>query len=215
MNPFAWLKPRRDPAASSVPESPLVPFLPPKAWYARRPCGIHGVGHATRVLFWADVLAAAQDRPVMLDELRWAAVCHDIGRENDGRDPEHGQRSGIWVREHLVAQRPAAAQCDVEAIAAMCHCHAASSRGIDVPHLELSILRDADALDRARFRRNGRLDPTALSLPLSCLLIGPNQVLADGTRELADPAAMVAWAERHVRRTVQPEALRRQLALEA
>ena len=213
MNPLTWLRPRRARVAPDMPESSLLPFLPPKSWYARKPCGIHGVGHATRVLFWADVLAAAQDRTLMLDELRWAAACHDIGRENDGRDPEHGQRSGIWVRTHLVAQRPDAAECDVEAIAAMCHCHAAPSRGIDVPHLELSILRDADGLDRARFRRNGRLDPTALSLPISCLLIGPNQILADGTREMADPAAMIAWAERHVRPLVRPEALRKRLEL--
>lgn len=188
-------------------ESPLRPFLPDEAWFARDPRGIHGVGHVTRVLFWADVLAATQEAPLLLDELRWAAACHDVGRENDGHDPEHGKRSGDWVLANLAELRPEAASCDLEAVAALCRCHIAPCDRPGVPPLELAILQDADALDRARFRYVDRLDPSYLRLPASHLLADFAQDLVDALGRDALPDAIVDWGERKLRRLVQPDLL--------
>lgn len=179
--------------------SPLRPFLPDEAWFFRDPHGIHGVGHVTRVLFWADVLAAAQDGPVRRDEVRWAAACHDVGRENDGYDPMHGARSGEWVLANLAAERPAASGCDLDLIAALCRCHDRECDATDDFWLELAIIRDADALDRARFWCNDRLDPSFLRLPESHALIGPNDDLFHIPDPFAGAASILDWAERFMR----------------
>lgn len=52
-----------------------------------RPHGIHGMNHARRVLSFAELLAALEDLPeTERDILATAAVYHDIGRTNDGKD---------------------------------------------------------------------------------------------------------------------------------
>lgn len=177
----------------------LERFLPDEAWYRRSPRGIHGVGHVTRVLFWADVLAAAQAGPVRLAELRWAAACHDVGRENDDEDPDHGARSGEWVLANLLAERPAADGCDLGLIAALCRCHDRACEDVDAFRLEHDILRDADALDRARFWGGDRLDPSFLRIPESHALIGPNDDLVRIPDPFAGAADILDWAERFMR----------------
>lgn len=177
---------------------PLMPFLPDETWFARDPLGIHGVGHVTRVLFWADVLAA-QAAPVRRDELRWAAACHDVGRENDGHDPLHGARSGEWVLANLARERPIAGGCDLGLVAALCRCHDRECDDVDDFRLELAILRDADALDRARFWCDDRLDPSFLRIPDSHALIGPNDRLFHIPDPFAGAAEILDWAERFMR----------------
>ena len=81
-------------------------YRPRPEWFAHDPDGIHGIAHVTRVLVWAEQLAAwmhDHGRPVDVEVVRCAAVTHDVGRHDDGRDPEHGRRSARWVRAHRAA----------------------------------------------------------------------------------------------------------------
>ncbi len=72
-------------------------------WF-HKPEGIHAVGHTRRVLLLSILLACLERfSPADRDLLAWTAICHDIGREDDGYDPGHGQASyARTCRECLV-----------------------------------------------------------------------------------------------------------------
>lgn len=144
----------------------MVSFLPDEAWFRFNPRGIHGAPHTTRVLVWADVLARQVGEPGALryDELLWSAAVHDVGRFNHGIDTAYGARSASGVRSTLATQRPPARTADLAFVAELCQWHEVQDRAIERLSLELLILKDADALDRARL---GDLDPTRLRLARS------------------------------------------------
>jgi hypothetical protein len=160
----------------------LSRYLPEPPWYRHGvdPHGIHGVAHAARVLYWADALARQIDAPGALhgEELRWAAALHDVGRANEGIDPGQGERSAEWVLANLARERPETAALDLDFIAELCRWH--ESHGQDVPRmtLELLILKDADALDRARI---GDLDPSRLRLTRALTLVADARALERAT----------------------------------
>lgn len=160
--------------------SDLHPYLAAEDWFRFNPRGIHGAPHTTRVLVWADALAATIGGPLALrvDELRWAAAVHDLGRVDDGADAGHGARSASWVVAHLPIERPSTARLDVDFIAELCRWHEIPDREIGRLSLELMILKDADALDRARL---GDLDPGRLRLAKAGSLIGPAERLERAT----------------------------------
>lgn len=159
----------------------LLPYLADEAWFRFNPRGIHGAPHTTRVLVWADALAAAIAGADALrrEELRWAAAVHDVGRRDDGIDLGHGRRSARWVVDHLARERPATARLDLGFVAELCRWHETPDREIGRLSLELLILKDADGLDRARL---GDLDPGRLRLARSRAFIGPAERLERATR---------------------------------
>lgn len=57
--------------------------------------GIHGAPHWCRVLAHGRYLAALTD--ASLDVVELFAVLHDVKREHDGRDPEHGFRAADFA----------------------------------------------------------------------------------------------------------------------
>ena len=160
--------------------APLVDYLPDDNWFRFNPRGIHGAPHTTRVLVWAEVLAQALAAPgaIRREELRWAAAVHDVGLVDDGTDPGHGARSAEWLRRHLAAERPVAAALDLDFVAELCRWHETPDRAIGRFTLELAILKDADALDRARL---GDLDPSRLRLARALRLIEPAERLERAT----------------------------------
>jgi len=147
-------------------EHPLAAYAPDDVWFRRSPRGIHGAPHTTRVLVWANRLAGmiAVPTALRLEELRWAAAVHDVGRINDDVDPGHGARSADWLRDHLTAARPAAAGVDLEFVAELCRWHETRDDAIKSFTLEMMILKDADGLDRCRIHG---LDPRRLRLTRS------------------------------------------------
>jgi putative nucleotidyltransferase with HDIG domain len=63
--------------------------------------GIHGVGHAKRVLLLAQELASLEQLPPEQTEiLEFCALYHDIGRINDRKDDSHGERSVVKLQQH-------------------------------------------------------------------------------------------------------------------
>ena len=148
----------------------LDAYRPDASWYLHNPRGIHGRGHACRVLAWANHLAraSAQDgQAVDLEAVRWAAVLHDVRRVSDGPDPEHGARAAAWVREHAQQILPPGLGAEtVERIAYVVRWHVPDDQ--DAPELtpELIVLKDADSLDRVRLGP-GRLDVRYLRTSLA------------------------------------------------
>lgn len=162
-------------------------YLPEPEWYRQGvdPLGIHGVAHAARVLYWADVLARQIAAPDALrsEELRWAAALHDVGRANEGVDPGHGERSAAWVLANLTRERPETEDLDVDFVAELCRWHETHGRNVPRMTLELLILKDADALDRARI---GDLDPSRLRLTRATRLVDDARALEQATNRYGE-----------------------------
>lgn len=160
----------------------LRPYVPAESWFRFNPRGIHGAPHTARVLVWADAIAVAIAAPDALRgrELRWAAAVHDVGRIDDGIDPGHGGRSAAWAVDRLPSIRPETAGLDIPFLAELCRWHEVPDREIERLSLELLILKDADALDRARL---GDLDPSRLRLARSLGLVAAAEKLERATND--------------------------------
>lgn len=176
----------------------LKSYLPDPRWFSHNPYGIHGVAHVARVQVWAERLAREVAGPgaLRLPELRWAAACHDVGRHDDGIDRKHGDRSAAWVLANLTVERPElTAGVDLAFVAELCRWHQPKDREAARMTLELMILKDADALDRARL---GDLDPSRLRLGRSWGFVDAAEHLFAATREGpgVEGAAVLAAAER-------------------
>jgi HD domain len=162
------------------------PYRPRPEWFAHDPAGIHGISHVSRVLVWAEQVGAwmqAQGRPVDLEVVRLAAVTHDVGRFDDGRDPEHGRRSASWVRRHREALPAPLDEARIEAVAYCCTWHVPPDAHAPLMTNELICLKDADALDRVRI---GDLDPRRLRTPQARRLPGAARRLLDASTRPRD-----------------------------
>ncbi len=130
----------------------------PGAWFLHS-SELHGVRHTQRVHIHARRLAQLLEWPAADTHLLLqAALWHDIGREHDGLEPEHGGNSVLRARELGLTQSLSAADAALVEFAMHQHsledapaARAASAQ--DDPQRALAILhllKDADALDRVR-----------------------------------------------------------------
>ncbi|MEA4926860.1 MAG: hypothetical protein VB084_16325 [Syntrophomonadaceae bacterium] len=129
-------------------------------WF-HNPAGIHALSHTKRVLLLSLLISylekySAKDRAL----LGLAAVYHDIGRTNDGYDPDHGLASyAKLTREHLIG--PADPQ-EREILKFLIQNHAIPDQSAykKLSHYNLNdvdrtlrlydAFKDADGLDRVR-----------------------------------------------------------------
>jgi hypothetical protein len=174
----------------------LERYIPERDWFDRQEsqhyAGTHGIGHITRVLVWAAQIAERVVEPVRHGELFWAAGLHDIKRWDDDRDPQHGQRAAEWVHATFASVRPQdAATLDLDLVASLCRQHVTSDHLI-APHewtVELSILKDADGLERVRIYD---LDASRLRLRDITPALEPQAwTLMETSRAQGDDAAAV------------------------
>lgn len=158
----------------------LDDYRPSVKWYLQSPFGIHGLGHAARVLFWADRIGnwmISRGLPVDLEAVRWAAALHDVRRIDDGGDFYHGQRAADWIRDgNPTVLRKLLDPSQRECVAYCCAWHVPDDA--ESPRLtnELLCLKDADSLDRVRL---GNLDPSYLRAECARDLCEPAQDLLD------------------------------------
>lgn len=174
--------------------NPLDTYRPDPSWFAHNPHGIHGVGHAARVLLWADRIGRrlqAGGVALDLEAVRWAAVLHDVGRLSDGIDRGHGLRSAAWVRNNrgrlpfvLPQDGIVLAEDAVERILTCCRWHEISDRDIPAIGPELVCIKDADGLDRVRIND---LDPAYLRTGPARLLVADAWDLYHATIGAHDP----------------------------
>jgi hypothetical protein len=127
-------------------------YRPERGWFLRPDSAedIHGIDHEARVLIWQELLArllikdgAALDQ----EALRWAAATHDTQRVSDGIDFLHGQRAAAWVEGHLLQRIPAGS---LDTVRYLNTWHVPSDKQAPEMTPELTVFKDADALDRVR-----------------------------------------------------------------
>jgi HD domain len=162
----------------------LDAYRPRAEWFMQGPAGLHGLGHAGRVLVWANALGyrlGARGEAVDADVLRWAAVLHDIRRCGEGVDPQHGDRAAAWFLE----SRPGlAAAIDLTPrqrgrVARLLKDHVRENTSDRDTSIELICLQDADALDRVRI---DALDYRYLRTPDAVSMIPAARTLFEGSR---------------------------------
>ena len=137
---------------------------------------IHGITHIERVsllgLLLSDLLCLSDDDTSLL---LTACVYHDIGRQGDGTDSEHGIRGALKVHDHIdyIGEELHIIEASIEA-----HCANGNMLDeiiekyviIDTDRAVLisRALKDADALDRVRL---SDLEPSYLRFHESWNLI--------------------------------------------
>ena len=165
----------------------LTKYRPSPSWFAHNPHGIHGIGHAARVLVWADSIGRqlqAEGILLSLEAVRWTAVLHDAGRLSDGWDTGHGARSADWVlqnRDNLPFTLP---DDLFERVLLCCRSHETSDQDISVMTPELMCIKDADGLDRVRIND---LNPSFLRTETARLLVAQAWDLYRATESADDP----------------------------
>jgi len=113
----------------------------------------------------------------------WAAACHDLRRQDDDADPNHGHRAAAWVRQELPGQlRQPPPKLNL--IAEACAWHVCSDHAAGWDHPVLWLLKDADGLDRVRL---WDLDPRFLRHAETQQWIDPARALYLATAEEDDP----------------------------
>ena len=161
----------------------------PRWFWMQPPSHLHGRGHTARVMVWAAVLTRGTE---WFEPVVWAAACHDLRRQDDGADPEHGFRAGAWVRTRLpqMLREPPA---DLERIARACDWHVCPDRRSGWDHPTLWLLKDADGLDRVRL---GDLDRRFLRHEEARRRVGDAQRLFDATARTQGPKEILRAAQR-------------------
>lgn len=156
---------------------------PEPAWFLR-PDGsdgsgsIHGVNHTLRVMVHAVEIAERVDAtPLERQAVLLAALWHDVGRTDDGRDDRHGEKSARKVLALGLHRGHPAAAVEIALYAVTYHSGpeedgVAAARRLPDPGAALrvfQILKDADGLDRVRLGdldvRRLRLGPSPLQVP--------------------------------------------------
>jgi hypothetical protein len=113
--------------------------------------GPHGVGHVTRVMFWAFVISLLSEQAESVTEACLvAASIHDLERFNNDPEPEHGRLASL-AHSELVRQKFEATLAADVLEAVEYHSRPDSEYDRRDNNLVWQILKDADALDRGRF----------------------------------------------------------------
>ncbi len=139
------------------------------------PSKVHGIEHTSRVVFYAEMLCSIDGISDHEKELIMrAAQFHDIGREDDGKNFDHGLASRNKIEQYgILSQYP---ERDQEIIKFAIESHSLEPEQIEeklksLPRKDrkdfkkvLDYLQDADKLDRTRIANKGwGLDPNRLA----------------------------------------------------
>lgn len=125
----------------------------------------HGKGHLYRVMLGCALLAKELQQPRLGLLAFCAAFLHDQNRLSNSGDYNHGLRAAdlcfpkfaaLWDKYEL-------SPIEQEYVRAACANHAPHDRHNYQENIVVTnMVRDADALDRCRFRYSGKLDPSRL-----------------------------------------------------
>ncbi|MCK4670260.1 MAG: HD domain-containing protein [Nanoarchaeota archaeon] len=125
----------------------IIQIIKQKPPYSNLSSYIHGKSHAERVLLFATKLAEKLNEKIDMKAVTIAALLHDVGRVDDGLDPNHGNRSAILAEDFLKKNN---IECNIELIKRIIRRHCEDDFS-EAP-VECLIVGDADKLDRFRLR---------------------------------------------------------------
>jgi len=151
-----------------IPEQLIRKFEPKSSWLSHD-SELHGVDHMARVFMLQELICdklEEQGIAVNREVVRWAAMAHDVGRIDDGIDLEHGTRSAKWIKNNLRDQMSPEL---LDMVTYIVHWHVPPDSETPTMTTELKVLKDADALDRARL---GDLDVRYLRTDVAMELVG-------------------------------------------
>lgn len=137
----------------------------------------HGIHHSEKVMLFAYILGKKQtlselEVAILID----ASLYHDIGRETDSEDTLHGYASANLIEKVVKDKEIYKSKENLEILKFLCDAHSVPDErndkilaNYDIENKELAkklllILKDADALDRARFQK------TSVAALKSCYL---------------------------------------------
>lgn len=148
---------------------------------------VHGLPHSVRTTIYALYLGDILELDTHLISILFdACIYHDIGRIDDSKDDEHGKRSADMIEKVLDYNSE-----DMKLIQAMLESHSNDDNKMQdiikkygVNDLEntlllCKLLKDVDALDRFRLRKEDALDPKFLRLDVSKTLIKLGQMMCE------------------------------------
>lgn len=156
------------PSPYRISETLLRQFEPQQSWLSHK-SRLHGVDHMARVFILQELICEElvwQGIEVNRTATRYAAMAHDVGRHDDGRDLEHGVRSAAWMKENLTDRMSPE---DLDVATYIVHWHVPPDDAAPVMTTELKVLKDADGLDRVRL---GDLDVSMLRTDVAKNLVG-------------------------------------------
>ena len=138
----------------------------------------HRFSHIYRVMIGTALIAHKINEPRLGLLAFIAAFIHDLARENDGHDPQHGRRTAqtkLPKLTHLLSKyNITTEEYDIIAKASTYHSEQIRERVSDCCFKACKILSDADALDRCRFEnREARLNVSYLHFNESRSCIAP------------------------------------------
>lgn len=132
-----------------ISEQLLRDFEPKRDWLLHD-SEVHGVDHMARVFILQELICQqleAEGVKVNRTATRYAAMAHDVGRLDEGRDLDHGRRSAAWMKQHLTDKLSPE---DLDTATYIVHWHVPPDNEAPVMTTELQVLKDADGLDRVR-----------------------------------------------------------------
>ena len=149
----------------------------PKMYDRPRGEAMHRFSHIYRVMIGTALIAhkIGEARLGLLAFI--AAFIHDLARNNDGSDPQHGRRAAetkLPKLTHILSKyKITKDEYEMIADAATYHCERIDKKLSDECYKVCRMLSDADALDRCRFRHHGRLNRDYLYFKESHKCIAP------------------------------------------
>lgn len=139
----------------------LQKYVPQQEWFTspeRAQSFYHGSDHLTRVLILQEILVnqliasgKISENAIDREALRWSAMGHDIRRHSDMLNRGHADKAANWILQILPSEMP---QEQKDKIFHIIEQHDRKISPNDPSYMELSILKDADALDRLRLERH-------------------------------------------------------------
>jgi len=112
----------------------------------------HGVGHTTRVLFWAYLISKLNKLPNDIEyTILIAAIYHDYQREKNTEDNYHGQKSVEKFEKEIRSLIKLKNNQESCLNAIKYHCKVDNECPVEKRDIVWEIIKDADALDRGRF----------------------------------------------------------------
>lgn len=164
-------------AFKKIPKKLVYTYEPKDHWMSHD-SALHGAAHMARVFMLQELICnqlEAEGTKVNRHATRWAATVHDVGRVDDGLDPEHGKRSAEWMKQN---KPKTLSPKTLDTATYIVHWHVPHDHEAPVMTTELKVLKDADGLDRVRL---GDLDESFLRTKPAKQLVEIAQKLHDAS----------------------------------
>ncbi|MBQ4472563.1 MAG: HD domain-containing protein [Alphaproteobacteria bacterium] len=130
--------------------SDIAPYIPPRSSFLNTSIidTTHGIRHILRVMIYSNLIAqllGENSTPAIV-----AAAWHDLRRQNDFSDKEHGERGFSFFYANKALFKDKLSDFEIDLVAEAIRYH--DNKTYESNNIYLKILKTADALDRYRLK---------------------------------------------------------------